>query len=304
MTDTVITAQRISLRYWALLALTAALFASTFFMNKIAVASLAPLTVAAGRVALAALVALAILRLTGGRLPTPGRGWWPLLVIGLLTTAVPFTGIAWGQRYIDSGLAGIIYGTIPIFTVLFAHFLTADERFTARRGVGVAVGLGGVVLIFGPAALAGVGDSLLGSGLTLMAATSHALGAVFVRRCRHLSPIALTSGQLVCGMLILAPLSLIFDAPWQLPTTTAAVTAVIGVAVIGTAVPLLITFWLIQRIGATNTSLLAFLMPVMAVGFGAMLLGEWLPWQAFAGLVLILIGAAAVGGSPSRAAQN
>ena len=304
MTDAVMTAQRISARYWALLALTAALFASAFFMNKIAVASLAPLTVAAGRVALAAIVALAILRMTGGRLPAPGRDWRPLLVVGLLTTAIPFTGIAWGQRYIDSGLAGIIYGTIPIFTVLFAHFLTADERFTARRGVGVAVGLGGVVLIFGPAALAGVGDSLLGSAVTLMAAISHALGAIYVRRCRHLSPIARTSGQLVCGMFILVPLSLIFDAPWLLQPTGTALTAVVGVAIVGTAVPLLITFWLIQRIGATNTSLLAFLMPVMAVGFGAMLLGEWLPWQAFAGLALILVGAAAVGGGPSRGAEN
>ncbi len=298
------TAQRISARYWALLALTAALFASAFFMNKIAVASLAPLTVAAGRVVVAAAIALAMLRLMGGRLPTPGRDWRPLVVIGLLTTAVPFTGIAWGQRYIDSGLAGIIYGTIPIFTVLFAHFLTADERFTARRGMGVAVGLGGVVLIFGPAALAGIGDSLLGSALTLMAATSHALGAIYVRRCRHLSPVVLTSGQLVCGALILVPLSLIFDVPWQLQPTGSALTAVVGVAVVGTAVPLLITFWLIQRIGATNTSLLAFLMPVMAVGLGAVLLGEWLPWQAFAGLALILVGAAAVGGGPPRAPDN
>ena len=300
MTDAAISAQRISARDWALLALTAALFASAFFLNKIAVASLPPLTVAAGRVALAAAIALAILHLTGGRLPAPGRAWRPLLVVGLLTTAVPFTGIAWGQRYIDSGLAGIIYGTIPIFTVLFAHFLTADERFTARRGVGVAVGLGGVVLIFGPAALAGIGDSLLGSGLTLMAATSHALGAIYVRRCARLSPVVLTAGQLVCGMLLLAPLSLLVDAPWRLQPTTAALAAVGAVAVVGTAVPLLITFWLIQRIGATNTSLLAFLMPVMAVCFGAVLLGEWLPWQAFAGLALILAGAAAVGGGRSR----
>lgn len=300
MTDAAISAQRISARNWALLALTAALFASVFFLNKIAVASLPPLTVAASRVALAAAIALAILRLTAGRLPAPGRAWRPLLVVGLLTTAVPFTGIAWGQRYIDSGLAGIIYGTIPIFTVLFAHFLTADERFTARRGVGVAVGLGGVVLIFGPAALAGIGDSLLGSGLTLMAATSHALGAIYVRRCARLSPAVLTAGQLVCGMLLLAPLSLLVDAPWRLQPTTAALAAVGAVAVVGTAVPLLITFWLIQRIGATNTSLLAFLMPVIAVGFGAVLLGEWLPWQAFAGLALILAGAAAVGGGRSR----
>lgn len=304
MTDAVTTAQRISARYWALLALTAALFASAFFLNKVAVASLPPLTVAAGRVALAAAVALAILRLTGGGLPTPGRDWQPLLVVGLLTTAVPFTGIAWGQRYIDSGLAGIIYGTIPIFTVLFAHFLTSDERFTARRGTGVAVGLAGIVLIFGPAALAGVGDSLLGSGLTLMAATSHALGATYVRRCRHLSPIVLSAGQLVCGALVLVPLSLIVDAPWQLQPAGTALAAIVAVAVVGTAVPLLITFWLIQRIGATNTSLLAFLMPVMAIGFGAVLLGEWLPWEAFAGLVLILAGAAAVGGRPPRAPDN
>jgi drug/metabolite transporter (DMT)-like permease len=281
---------------WAVLLVTATLFGSSFFLIKIAVDTVPPATLAAGRAALAVPIAWAFLRLTGGRLPPLGRDWIPLAVLGVLTAAVPYGAIAWGQRHIDSSLAGMLFGMVPVFSVVLAPLFLRDERLTPGRLSGAAIGLGGVILLLGPQALAGLGDQVVGARLTLAAALSYALGGIYARRQRQLAPTVMAAGQLLTAALILLPLSLVLDAPWTLSPPSAALGAVAAVAVLSTALPALLLFWLIGRVGATNGALLAFFMPVVAVVLGVALLGEPLPWTAVAGLGLILIGAAAVNG--------
>ncbi len=145
-------------------------------------------------------------------------------------------------------------------------------------------------------ALAGVGGQVAGALATLGAAFSYAMGGIYARTQAGLSPVVMAVGQLVTGSIILIALALALDAPWTLAPPVEAIGAVAAVAVVSTAVPALLLFWLIRRAGATNGSLLAFFMPVVAVALGAVVLGERLPWQAFAGLGLILLGAAAVNG--------
>ena len=113
-------------------------------------------------------------------------------------------------------------------------------------------------------------------------------------------PITMTTGQLLTATFLLLPLSLVMDAPWTLAPSAAALGSLAAVAVVSTVLPAFLLFWLIQKVGATNSSLLAFFMPVVAVTLGTTLLGETLPWQAFAGLGLIMLGAAAVNGRISR----
>jgi len=296
MTATGGAAQSMGARHWAVLLLTAVLFGSSFFFIKTAIAEVPPATLAAARALLAVPVAWALLRLAGGRLPPPGGAWWPLLVLGVLTAAVPYAAIAWGQRHIESGLAGILFGTIPVFSVVVAPLLLAEERHSGGRLAGAAVGLAGVVLIIGPQALAGIDRQFLGAGVTLIAALSYALGGIYSRRQAGIPPTAMAVGQLLTASMILVPVALVVDAPWRLAPSAAAVGAVAAVAVASTALPAFLLFWLIRNAGATNASLMTFFMPVVAVVLGAALLGERLPWPAFAGLALILLGAAAVGG--------
>jgi drug/metabolite transporter (DMT)-like permease len=281
---------------WAVLLVTATLFGSSFFLIKIAVDTVPPATLAAGRAALAVPIAWAFLRLTGGRLPPLGRDWIPLAVLGVLTAAVPYGAIAWGQRHIDSSLAGMLFGMVPVFSVVLAPLFLRDERLTPGRLSGAALGLGGVILLLGPQALAGLGNQVAGALVTLGAALSYALGGIYARRHRQLAPTVMAAGQLVTAALILLPLSLVLDAPWTLSPPSAALGAVAAVAVLSTALPALLLFWLIGRVGATNGALLAFFMPIVAVVLGVALLDEPLPWTAVAGLGLILIGAAAVNG--------
>ena len=295
--------QTMGLHHWAVLLLTATMFGSSFFFIKIAVDTIPAITLAAGRAALAVPIALGILKISGQRLPPLGSDWIPLVILGALTAAIPYAAIAWGQVHIESGLAGILFGTIPVFSVILAPVLARDETLTPGRLLGAAVGLAGVVMVIGPGALAGFGDQLLGTIVTLGAALSYALGGIYARRQKHLSPIVMTTGQLLTATFLLLPLSLVMDAPWTLAPSAAALGSLAAVAVVSTALPAFLLFWLIQRVGATNGSLLAFFMPVVAVTLGTTLLGETLPWQAFAGLGLIMLGAAAVTGRISLPAK-
>lgn len=288
---------------WAALLLTAAMFGSSFVLTKLAIESISPLTVAAGRVALAAPLAWAVLRLSGERLPPLGAAWIPLLILGFLTAAIPYTAIAWGQVNIASGLGGILFGTIPIFTVVLAQFLTADEKLTPERSIGSIVGLAGVVVVVGPGALMHFDDYVGASVITLLGALSYALGGIYARRNPQLSPLVMVTGQLLTATVMLVSLSLAVDTPWTLQPSPGALGAVAAVAVLSTVLPALLLFWLIRRVGATSGSVVAFFLPVVAVVLGAALLGERLPVQTFVGLGLILLGAFAINSRFPRLAK-
>lgn len=296
--------QTMTARHWSLILLTGVLFGSSFVFIHVAVAEIPPLTVAAGRAALATPIALGVLLAGGRRLPPLGRAWIPLIVLGLLTAAMPYSAIAWGQRHIASGLAGILFGAIPVFSVVLAPMLLGrEERLTWARLTGALVGLAGVVLVIGPQALAGIENQMLGVGVTLGATLSYTLGTIYARTRSELDPVVMTAGQLIVGAVVLTLAALVVDAPWQLAPSAAAIGAVAATAVLSTVLPTLLLFWLVRNAGASNASLATFFIPVTAVALGTAALGESLPWTAFAGLGLILLGAAAVGGRFKRRAQ-
>lgn len=284
------------MREWAMLVAVGALFGSSFLFVNVAVDSVSPLTLAAARALLAAPIVWLVLKAGGQRLPRPGRDWVPLLVIGALTGAFPFAMIAYGQVHISSGVAGILFGTIPMLTIVVSHFLTPDERISPDKVVGGVVGLAGVVLVIGPEALMGLGAELAGQAATLLAALSYTLGAIYGRLRANVPAPLQAAGQTIGGALILVPLSLVFDAPWSLAPSDSALMALLAMALLSTALPSLLFFSLIRRAGATNASLATFLMPVTAVALGAAVLGERISLEALGGLALILVGAALVNG--------
>ena len=160
---------------WALLVSLSILWGGSLFFGKIAVAELPPLTVAFGRVAIAAAILVLLARATGLALPASFCAWRPFAVMGLLNNAIPFGLILWGQTHIPSGLAAILNATTPLFTVLVAHFATRDEKVTPARFIGMTVGLGGVVVMIGPDLLRDLGADVAAQGACLLAAISYAL---------------------------------------------------------------------------------------------------------------------------------
>lgn len=289
--------QEMNLKKWMILLLTAGLFGSSFPLIKLTVESIPPLTLAASRSGIAALIVYGFMRASGQRFPKFGAAWLPLITLGLLMAAIPYTAIAWGQEHIDSSLGGILFAIIPIFTVLMAPLFLAEEIFTRDRLLGVAIGFLGVILIVGPQALGGLEAQIFGTILTLIAAFSYSTGGIFARTQKELSPVVAAAGQLTTASIMLGILSIIVDAPRTLSPTLPAIISLIAVAIFSTAITVLLFFWLIRNAGATNTSLLAFFIPVAAVVLGVFTLGETLSWGSISGFFLILFGALIVTGT-------
>lgn len=282
---------------WCLLLAAAMLLGSTFLFLNIAVAEVPPMTVAAARTLIAAPICWVLMRAFGARLPRTRQEWIALFWLGLLTAAIPFGALSWGQLHIESGMAGILFGTMPIMAVILAPIFLAEETFTRRRLAGALVGLAGIVLVIGPSVLVNAGDHLLGMAITFLAPLSHTLGAIYARRQPGLAAPAMATGQMIFGALILSPLALALEAPLGLSPGMGAIGAILVAGVACTAFAMSLYFVVVRRIGATRSSLVPLFFPVVAVFLGAAVLGERLPIEAFAGLALIMAGALAVGGS-------
>ncbi len=283
-------------REWTFLITLSLLWGGSFYFAEIALVDFGPLTVVLGRVGFGALGLLAWLFASGGRLPADARTWGAFLIMGVLNNAIPFSLIVWGQVSIDSGLASILNATTPLFVVLLAHVFTRDERLTRARLAGVALGIAGVAVLIGPAALLRVGDGVMGQLAVLAAAFAYACAGIYGRRLRGLPPLVAATGMVTCGAIVFAPIALLIEKPWQAQPGAAAVGAVLGLAVLCTTLAYWLYFRILRTAGATNLLLVTFLIPVSAVLLGWLLLDERLAWTAFAGMALIFAGLAAVDG--------
>lgn len=287
---------------WALLLTAALLLGSTFLFLNIAIQEISPLSSAALRTLIAAPICWGLMRAFGVQFTRTREGWISLAVLGLLTGAIPFGAISWGQQHIESGMGGILFGTMPILAVVLAPLFLEEESFNRRRLAGGVIGLAGIILLIGPSVLANAGDQVLGIIVTFMAPFSHTLGAIYARKQANLTPPAMATGQMLFGAVILVPLAFAVEAPLDLNPSQTAIGAMLITGVFCTAIAMSLYFVIVRRIGATRSTLVPLFFPVVAVVLGAIVLGERLPVEAFVGLALILAGAVAVSGStPDKA---
>lgn len=291
--------RRMTLADWGLLVFLSLLWGGSFFFNQVAVAELPTLTVVAARVVLAAAALWAAMLAIGMRMPRGGAGLAAFVVMGVLNNVVPFALIVWGQAQIGSGVAAILNASTPLFTVLLAHGLTADERLTPGRLGGVVIGFVGVAVMMGGAALGG--GALAAQAACLGGALSYAFASLWGRRFRALGvpPVATAAGQLTASALFLAPAALLVDRPWTLAAPSgAALASLAGVALLSTALAYVVYFRLLARAGATNLTLVTLLIPVTAILLAVGFLGETLLPRHMAGMALIGLGLAAIDGRP------
>jgi len=290
---------------WGLLAALSLVWGGSFFFAEVALAALPPFTIVLARLAVGAAGLWLLVGLTRTALPTGLRDWRGLAVMGLLNNAVPFSLIVWGQQWIDGGLASVLNATTPVFGVVAAHFLTTDERLTANRLAGVAVGVAGVAVLVGPAAPAGSGGYLAGSAAVLAAAVSYAAAGLWGRRLRHLPPVSAAAGQVGCSTLIVLPLALLLERPWTLPAPPPEVWgALAGIGLLSTSLAYLLFFAIVRRAGGSNVMLVTLMIPPSAVLLGALFLGERVGSGQLLGMALIAGALLAIDGRLPRALRR
>lgn len=283
---------------WALLTALSVVWGGTFLFQEIAVREVPTLTIVLFRVGIAAAILLCICGITGVRLPASRRVWAALFGLAVINNVIPFCLIVWGQTQIASGLAAILNATTPLFAVLVAHFMTADEKINGRKLAGVIAGILGVAIMIGGDAL-NLGIGIAGQLAVLGASLAYALGGIFGRRFTEmgLSPLAISTGQLMASTLMLLPIALLADRPWTLPLpSTETIAAIVCLAALSTALAYLLYFRILATAGATNLMLVTLLIPVTAITAGILLLGEDLYLRHIIGLFGIALGLAAIDG--------
>jgi drug/metabolite transporter (DMT)-like permease len=244
------------------------------------------------RTTLAGIVLCLALNVRRETLPPRAAPIWKWYVLlGLLNSVIPYTLITWGETRVSSGLAAILVGAMPIFTVLLAHYMTHDEKFTPRKVVGILAGFVGVVILFLPDVFEAATANIFGGLAVVAAAVSYALATIYARRhLKGYSPVMNSFGQMLTASVILIPASLLLERPWTLAPTVPSLASIVTLAVMGTAFAYLLYFWLIANVGATRTSLVTYISPVIAVVLGAVFLNEHLQWTTIVGLGLIIAG--------------
>lgn len=278
----------------ATLLLLGVIWGASFLFIKVAVTDIPPFTLVLGRTSLAAVVLYLVIRHRGLRLPPWGPIWGSFLIMGLFNGAIPYSLINWGETQIEAGLGAILNSLMPLFTVIFAHFATRDERFTSRKLSGVFLGLSGVVILMGPSVLMGLGSRVLGQLAVAGAAASYAVAAIYGKRLGRDAPLVLATGQMMAGALLVTPLSLSFEKPWSISPSPTAFASLACLALLGTAYAYVVYYRLLARIGATNLSLVTYIIPLSGVLWGYLLLGERLHWTALAAMGLIMASVATV----------
>ena len=278
----------------ALLLSLALIWGSSYMLIKLGLESLPPLTIAAARITLAAMVVVAIMRWRGGRLPVGLAQWKPFFVMAMLSNVLPFALIAWGEQRIDSGLTGILLGGMPLATLVLAHLFTPDERLSTVKIMGLILGAAGLAVLVGADALAGLGGHLMGEFAVIAAALCYALATVYAHRVIRGRPTVSSAATLIIATAIILPLSLAIDAPWRLSPSALSLTATALLGVVGTGIATLIYFRLIAGAGATFTSMINYLIPPVSVLWGVLLLAESPSPRMFGALALILLGVALI----------
>jgi drug/metabolite transporter (DMT)-like permease len=279
---------------WFILFLLGTIWGASYLFIRVGVGfgDFTPLTFVAMRVLTAALALLVVLQIRGEKLPAfSKRAWLPLVALGILNGVIPYTLITWGETHIASGMAAILTAAMPIFTVIFAHFATHDEKFSVNRVIGIAVGFVGVVVLFLPELREQIQWSFFGQLAVVGAAVSYAMAIIVAKKyLTGVSHSVASTGQLLSASAFMAPAALIFEQPFALRPGLAAIGSVLVLALVGTSFAYILYYWLIEKTGATSTSVVTYIIPISGIALGALVLGERLDWTAFVGLALIVAG--------------
>jgi len=268
------------------------IWGSSFLWIKIAVDEIPPATLVAYRMSLGALGMLAFLAVSRQVAIPTGRQLVPLAILGAINTALPIFLISWGEQFVDSGTAAVLNSLVPIFSLIIAGIFLRTEPVTWLRTLGLLIGFGGAALLASrELALRGDLAGLIGSLAVVIAAICYAAGASFAKyRIRDTPRYAVAAWSLVFAALYMWALALVADGGVIVPTQADTIVAVVWLGVLGSFVAYLCYFFLLAQLGATLTTMVTYVFPVVGVTLGVVALGEVLDWRLVLGTVLVTLG--------------
>jgi drug/metabolite transporter (DMT)-like permease len=290
-------------RIWFAFIVLALAWGTSFMFIKIALETLQPLTLVSLRLAIGWTGLVLVAAFYGLSWPRSWRTWGHLGVMGVANTAVPFALITWaesGPAGVDSGVASVLNSTVPLFSIILAGLILRSEPFTLGRVMGLLVGFAGVVVLLSRSADVNVGG-VAPKTAVILAAFCYAASSSYARRyLQGLHPVIVAGGQLLVANLVVGASALIFEdfAAQSLPWLT--VWSLLWLGLLGSCLAYILYFFVLQAWGATQTTLVTYLLPVVGVSAGVIFLGEWVDWRLLVGGLLILSGVWVVNWRPRR----
>jgi len=281
---------------FALLALLSLLWGASYGLIKLAVDTITPVTLVAIRVTIAAGVLWLVVLARRRQIPKGFPIWRQLIVQAFFGFIIPFTTITWGQQYVESGLAGILNSTTPIFVFLITVLWTRHEQVNLENSLGVLAGLGGVSLLIGLESLNGLGTHVAGQFAITGATISYTIAMIYGKRFKKIAPEATAACTLTIAVVFLLPTSFAVENPLELTPSRTSIIALISLAVFSTAGAFTLYFRLVNTLGSVGTSSVAYSRAAISVMIGVLVLGETFNGQIAVGLCAVVIGVAAING--------
>lgn len=256
-----------------------------------------PFTVVFLRVFLAALSLWLFVIFAQKQIPRELTFFGAIFVMGILNNVIPFSLILIGQKEIGSGLASVVNAMTPIWTLIIANYFTKDEKFSRNKIVGIILGFTGVAILIGHDLFSGLTASAWAQVAVLGATISYGFAGVFGKWFRGHDPIVISTGQLTASSMIILPIAFTFESPLTLSAPTPEMLfSILGLSVLCTAIAYVLFFKILASAGATNLSLVTFLVPVSAILLGVIWLGETLTISNLLGISLIIMGLISIDG--------
>jgi drug/metabolite transporter (DMT)-like permease len=270
---------------------------------KIAVQEIGPITLVAFRVLFGLLFGLVVILIQRPRLPRDLKGWSPVLILGIINVAIPFFLISWGEQAIDSAVAAILDATVPLFTILVAHYLLHDDKMTVPKVAGLLIGFAGVVVLMSKD-IGASASSILGQLAVVLASMFYAGSSVYARKTTEDAPgIMRSAGPLVSSTVVMWLATFLVERPVKVPQLPITWIALLWLGILGSGLAFVMVYYLIHEIGPTRTTMVTYLFPLGGVILGVLFLHEELSWQLLAGGALI-VGSLAVANMQPRSSET
>lgn len=291
---------------WAVLALLILIWSTTWAVIRVGLRGIPPFTGVALRFALAGVVLLALAPVLGvklGRHPNEPRIW---AINVFLTFAIPYSVLYWSEQWLPSGLAAVIFATVPLVTALAAHFMLPAERLTPRRFLGVLVGFGGIAVLYsGDFRALGGAQVAKAAAVMLIAPVCAGLANVALKRWGEgIHPISIGAVPMAVTAVLIGTASRFVEHGRPVTFNTPAVLSLLYLGLIGSALPFTLYFWLLKRQSATGMAMINYATPIFAIIIGTVFLDEPFTLRIVMGTALVLIGVAVAVRKGSRAAKS
>ncbi len=274
---------------YILLTILSLIWASAFFNIKIATESFGPITISLLRVFFGSIPVLIICFYKKIVIEAFSKDWYWFMLIGFINLVVPFFLISYGVKSVQSNLAAILMSTTPLSSTILGHYYTKNEKFNLKKTLGILIGFAGIIYLFSDNILIDE-NNFISALLILLGSTCYVIGGVLTLKISKKKNENVTGSILIWAIIILIPLTLIFEKPWNITPSIESTISVIYLGIVPTGIAWLLRFRILKKNGLIFQSQVSYLIPIFGIMLGYIFLKELITYKVLVSLLAVVIG--------------